>query len=71
MGPDVDLIYDAVFAHGRQEALAVGRELERLGYFWYEAPLPPDDVEATSTCAGGWTYRLRSNCSTPRNTENS
>lgn len=23
----------------------MGRELERLGYFWYEAPLPPDDVE--------------------------
>ena len=45
VGPDVDLIYDAVFAHGRQEALAVGRELERLGYFWYEAPLPPDDIE--------------------------
>ncbi len=45
MGPDVDLIYDAVFAHTRQEALAVGRELERLGYFWYEAPLPPDDIE--------------------------
>ena len=23
----------------------VGRELERLNYFWYEAPLPPDDVD--------------------------
>ena len=45
VGPDVDLIYDAVFAHTRQEALAVGRELERLGYFWYEAPLPPDDID--------------------------
>ena len=45
VGPDVDLIYDAVFAHGRAEALAVGRELERLRYFWYEAPLPPDDIE--------------------------
>ena len=45
VGPDVDLIYDAVFAHTRQEALALGRELERLGYFWYEAPLPPDDIE--------------------------
>ena len=45
VGPDVDLIYDAVFAHNRQEAMSVGRELERLRYFWYEAPLPPDDVE--------------------------
>ena len=42
---EVDLIYDAVFAHTRHEAVKVGRELERLNYFWYEAPLPPDDVD--------------------------
>ncbi len=45
VGDDVDLIYDAVFAHTRDEAIRVGRELERLNYYWYEAPLPPDDVE--------------------------
>ncbi len=45
VGDDVDLIYDAVFAHDRREALRVGRELERLDYLWYEAPLPPDDVD--------------------------
>jgi L-alanine-DL-glutamate epimerase-like enolase superfamily enzyme len=45
VGGDVDLIYDAVFAHSRHQALEVGRELQRLNYYWYEAPLPPDDVE--------------------------
>jgi len=45
VGDEVDLIYDAVFAHSRQEALRVGRELERLAFLWYEAPLPPDDVD--------------------------
>ena len=45
VGDEVDLIYDAVFAHTRHEAIKVGRELERLNYFWYEAPLPPDDVD--------------------------
>jgi len=45
VGSEVDLIYDAVFAHNRQLALRVGRELERLNFLWYEAPLPPDDID--------------------------
>jgi L-alanine-DL-glutamate epimerase-like enolase superfamily enzyme len=45
VGDEVDLIFDAVFAHTRDQAIKVGRELERLNFFWYEAPLPPDDVE--------------------------
>ena len=45
VGQEVDLIYDAVFAHSRDEAVRVGRELERLNYYWYEAPLPPSDIE--------------------------
>jgi L-alanine-DL-glutamate epimerase-like enolase superfamily enzyme len=45
VGDDVDLIYDAVFTHSREEALKVGRELDRLNYRWYEAPLPAGDIE--------------------------
>ncbi len=45
VGDEIDLIYDAVFAHSREEALKVGRELDRLNYRWYEAPLPADDIE--------------------------
>jgi len=45
VGDEIDLMYDAVFAHSREEALKVGRELERMDFFWYEAPLPADDIE--------------------------
>jgi len=45
VGEEVDLIYDAVFSHTRKEALKVGRELEKLGFYWFEAPLPSDDIE--------------------------
>ena len=45
VGSEIDLIYDAVFAHTREEALQVGRELDRLNYRWYEAPLPAGDIE--------------------------
>lgn len=45
VGDEVHLMYDAVFSHSREEALKVGRELERLGYYWYEAPLPANDIE--------------------------
>jgi L-alanine-DL-glutamate epimerase-like enolase superfamily enzyme len=45
VGDEVDLIYDAVFSHTRQEAVKVGRRLEELDFLWYEAPLPPDDID--------------------------
>jgi L-alanine-DL-glutamate epimerase-like enolase superfamily enzyme len=45
MGDDVTLIHDAVFSYNRQEALRNGRELEKLNYYWYEAPLPSYDIE--------------------------
>ena len=45
VGDEVDLIYDAVFKFSREEALKVGRELERLNFYWYEAPLPAYDIE--------------------------
>lgn len=45
VGDDVELMFDAVFALSRRKALRVGRQLEELNYCWYEAPLPPDDVE--------------------------
>lgn len=45
VGDDADLIYDAVLPHTREEAIKVGRDLERLDFYSYEAPLPPDEVE--------------------------
>lgn len=39
VGPDFKLMADPVAAYSHQEALRVGRELERLNYYWFEEPL--------------------------------
>jgi D-galactarolactone cycloisomerase len=40
-----DILVDAHGAYASHTALAVGRELQRLGVRWLEDPLPPEDVE--------------------------
>ncbi len=45
VGPDVTLMVDVNCGYDRNTAMMVGRELERLGIYWFEEPLPPDDVE--------------------------
>jgi len=45
VGPDVTLMVDVNCGYDRNTALMVGRELERLQIYWFEEPLPPDDVE--------------------------
>jgi L-alanine-DL-glutamate epimerase-like enolase superfamily enzyme len=40
-----DVLVDAHGAYASHTALAVGRELQRLGVRWLEDPLPPEDVE--------------------------
>ena len=44
VGDEMILIHDAVFAYDYSEALKVGRELEKLNFYWYEAPLPAYDI---------------------------
>lgn len=43
VGPDVHLSADANCGYERPTAIRVARELERLGYQWFEEPLAPDD----------------------------
>jgi L-alanine-DL-glutamate epimerase-like enolase superfamily enzyme len=45
VGDEIDLMYDAVFSFSREKALKVGKYLERLEFYWYEAPLPANDIE--------------------------
>jgi len=45
VGDDVDLMHDPVYSYDRREALRVGRELGRLDFYWFEAPIPPTDIE--------------------------
>ncbi len=39
VGPDFTLMADPVAAYNHQQALRVGRELEKLNYHWFEEPL--------------------------------
>ena len=45
VGDKVDLMLDSMCRYDRQEALMVGRELEKLHYSWYEEPLWNSDYE--------------------------
>jgi L-alanine-DL-glutamate epimerase-like enolase superfamily enzyme len=39
VGPDFKLMADPVAAYNHEQALRMGRELERLSYYWFEEPL--------------------------------
>jgi L-alanine-DL-glutamate epimerase-like enolase superfamily enzyme len=39
VGPDIPLMLDAYHGYSRSDALWLGRELQRLGYYWYEEPM--------------------------------
>ncbi|UCG54451.1 MAG: mandelate racemase [Dehalococcoidia bacterium] len=45
VGDKVDLMLDSTCSYDRREALMVGRELEKLHFYWYEEPLPNTDIE--------------------------
>ena len=45
VGPDVQILVDANNAYNRMQALKIGRELDKRGIFWFEEPLPVDDLE--------------------------
>ena len=44
VGPDVDLMLDAVGTYDLAGALRVGRGLQELDFHWYEEPLPVHDL---------------------------
>lgn len=43
-GAEFALMLDPVNGYTFEDALVVGRTLDRLGFTWFEAPLPDDDV---------------------------
>ena len=51
MGDDTPLMLDSTSLYNRQDALRVGRELERLGFFWYEEPICDWDIEGCAELA--------------------
>jgi len=43
VGPDFTLMSDPVAAYTSEQALRMGRELERLDYYWFEEPLADEN----------------------------
>ncbi len=39
VGPELPLMLDAYHGYSRTEALWLGREIQKLGYYWYEEPM--------------------------------
>jgi L-alanine-DL-glutamate epimerase-like enolase superfamily enzyme len=44
VGDDYPLMLDSTWSYSYDEALKVGRAIERLGYLWYEDPLNEEDI---------------------------
>lgn len=44
LGDDMVLMTDPVAGYTQQQALKIGRELERLNYYWFEEPLSDYDI---------------------------
>ena len=44
VGDDFPLMLDATWSYRYDEALKVGRAIERLGYLWFEDPLNEEDI---------------------------
>jgi len=45
IGPETLLMVDANHAYSPATAIAMGRELEALGVYWFEEPVIPEDLE--------------------------
>ncbi len=45
IGPDMDFMADANHAYAIHDAMKVGKALERLGAYWFEEPVAPEDKE--------------------------
>lgn len=45
VGDKIDILLDVNCRYDRREALMVGRELEKMNFYWYEEPLPNTDLE--------------------------
>jgi D-galactarolactone cycloisomerase len=45
IGKGVYLMVDANHAYNASEAIRLAQELERFGVYWFEEPVPPEDIE--------------------------
>ncbi len=45
IGPDIQLMVDANHCFNVPQAIHIGREMEKLGVYWFEEPISPEDLD--------------------------
>jgi D-galactarolactone cycloisomerase len=66
VGDDVTLMVDANYAYDAGTARAVGRALEELDVYWFEEPVPPEDVAGYAALRDALDVRIAGGeCHTP------
>lgn len=45
IGPEIQLMVDANHCYNVPQAITLGRELEKMGVYWFEEPISPEDIE--------------------------
>ncbi len=51
VGPEVDIMVDVLWVWTVYESIVMGREMERLGVYWLEDPIPTTDVAGLTEIA--------------------
>jgi L-alanine-DL-glutamate epimerase-like enolase superfamily enzyme len=51
VGDEFGLMLDPIGAYDHEEAMKIGREIERLGFLWFEEPLPEWDIRGHAELA--------------------
>lgn len=51
IGTETVLAFDAICAHGYDDALEIGKGLDTMNAYWLEAPLDPEDVDGHAQLA--------------------
>ena len=44
VGDDYRLMFDACWTYNYNDAIYVGQAVQEMGFYWYEDPLPCDDI---------------------------
>jgi len=52
VGPDIALMLDGYHWYSRTDALYIGREIEKLGFAWFEEPMEEDSLESYAWLSG-------------------
>ncbi len=51
VGPDIDIMVDVLWSWTVYDAIVMGREMEKLGVYWLEDPIPTHDVAGLAAIA--------------------